>query len=96
MTLMIKVKNHQKVKNHCRYTRKYRGAAHSIFNLKCTVPKGRPVVFHKGLNYDYHFVIKKLEKELIVLKKIRKIQNQTFSVPRAKKVRRLIKIEKKS
>ena len=26
--------NYQKVRDHCHYTGKYRGAAHSIFNLK--------------------------------------------------------------
>ena len=49
-------KKHHKVRDHCHYTGKYRGAAHSICNLI-------PVVFHNGSTYDYHFIIKELVKE---------------------------------
>ena len=42
---------------------KYRGAVHSICNLKYSVPKKIPVVFHNGSNYDYHFIIKELAEE---------------------------------
>ena len=37
--------NYQKVNNHCHYTGTYRGAAHSICNLKFTVSNEIPVVF---------------------------------------------------
>ena len=37
--------------------------AHSICNSRFNVPKEIPVVFHNGLNYNYYFVIKELEKE---------------------------------
>ena len=56
-------KKQQKVKDHCHYTGKYRGAAHNIFNLRYKVPKEIPVVFHNGSTYDYHFIIKELVKE---------------------------------
>ena len=56
-------KNHRKVRNHCRYTCKYRNAAHSICNWKLNIPNPIPVVFHSGSNYDYDFIIKQLEKE---------------------------------
>ena len=55
--------NHRKVRNHCHYTRNYRGAAYSICNLKFNVPNEIPVVFHNGSNYDYHLIIKELVKE---------------------------------
>ena len=56
-------KKHHKVRDHCHYTGKYRGAAHNICNLKYKVPKEIPVVFHNGSTYDYHFIIKELVKE---------------------------------
>ena len=56
-------KKQQKVRDHCHYTAKYRGAAHNICNLRYKVPKGIPVVFHNGSTYDYLFIIKKLVKE---------------------------------
>ena len=56
-------KKHQKVKYHCHYMRKYRGAAHNICNLRYRIPKEIPIVFHNGSTYDYHFIIKKLVKE---------------------------------
>ena len=34
-----KDKKYRKVKDHCHYIRKYRGAAHGIYNLKNSVPK---------------------------------------------------------
>ena len=34
----------QKVRDHCLYTGKYRGAAHSVCNLRYTTPKTIPVV----------------------------------------------------
>ena len=56
-------KKQQKVRDHCHYTEKYRGAAHNICNLRYKVPKEIPVVFHNGSTYDYHFIIKELVKE---------------------------------
>ena len=56
-------KKHHKVKDNCHYMGKYRGAAHSICNLKYKIPKEIPIVFRNGCSYDYHFIIKKLVKE---------------------------------
>ena len=58
-----KDKNDRKIRDHSRYAGKYRGAAHSICNLKFNVPNEIPVVFHNGSNYDYHFIIKELANE---------------------------------
>ena len=52
-----------KVRDHCYYTGKYRGAAHSNCNLNYKIPKEIPVVFHNGSTYDYHFIIKQLARE---------------------------------
>ena len=59
----LKVQIIEKLGDRCRYTGKYRSAAHSICNLKFNVPNETPVVFHDGSNYDYHFIIKKSDFE---------------------------------
>ena len=56
-------KLYHKVRDHCHYTEKFRGAAHNICNLRYKIPKEIPVVFHNGSTYDYHFIIKQLAKE---------------------------------
>ena len=53
-------KEYFKVKDHCHYTGKYRGAAHRTCNLRCKTPKEIPIVFHNGSTYGYHFIIKEL------------------------------------
>ena len=56
-------KKSHKVRDHCHYTGKYRGAAHDICNLRYKIPKETPVVFHNGSTYDYHFIMKVLAEE---------------------------------
>ena len=56
-------KKYHKIKDHCHYTGKYRGAAHDICNVRYKIPKEIPVVFHNGSIYYYHFIIKKLAEE---------------------------------
>ena len=53
-----KFKLYQKVRDHCYYTGKFRGAAHSICNFSYKEPKEILVVIHNGSTYDYHFIIK--------------------------------------
>ena len=55
-----KNKKYHKVRDHCHYTGKNRGAAHDICNLRYKIPKEIPVVLHNGSTYDYHFIIKEL------------------------------------
>ena len=50
---------YQKVKDHCHYTGKFRGAAHSICNLRYKVPKNIPIVIHNA-GYDTDFIINQL------------------------------------
>ena len=57
--------SHTKVEYHCHYTGKYRGAAHSTCDLKFNAPNKIPVVFYKGSNYDYHFIINELANESV-------------------------------
>ena len=53
----LKDKNHRNVRDYCHYAEEYRGAPHSICNLKYSVPKNIPIIFHSGSNYDYHLII---------------------------------------
>ena len=51
-----------KVRDHCHYTGKYRGTAHSSCNLRYRIPDYIPVVFHNLAGYDAHLFIKELAK----------------------------------
>ena len=53
----------RKVRDHCHFTGKYRGATHNTCNLRYKIPKNIPVIFHNGSTYDYHFIIKELANE---------------------------------
>ena len=54
--------NRKKVKNHCHYTGKLRGAAHSKCNLNYKVQKEIPIIIHNA-TYDTHFIINQLAIE---------------------------------
>ena len=54
--------NRKKVKHHCHYTEKFRGAAHSKCNLNYKVLKDIPVIIHNA-SYDAHFTINQLVEE---------------------------------
>ena len=60
-------RNQYKVRDHCHYVGKYRGAAHNICNLRYKVPKEIPVVFHNGSTYDDHFIIRELKNLRVIL-----------------------------
>ena len=51
-----------KVRDHCHFTGKYRGAAHNKCNLRCRKPRVLPVIFHNLQGYDAHLFIKELAK----------------------------------
>ena len=59
----LKDKKYPKVRDYYHYAGEYKGAAHGISNLKYSVPKNIPAVFHNGSNYDYHFIMKELAEE---------------------------------
>ena len=75
---------YRKVRDHCHYAGKFRGAAYNIYNIRYNIPKKIPIVFHNGSTYDYHFVIKKLAEgfkgEFECLEENRE-KYITFSVP---------------
>ena len=49
-----------RVRDHCHFTGRYRGAAHNICNLKYSKPNNISVFFHNLSGYDSHLFIKKL------------------------------------
>ena len=83
-----KFTKYQKVKDHCHYTGKFRGAAHSICNLRCKIPKNILIVIHNA-GYDTHFIIEQLAEQFkgefnCIEKNMEKYI--TFSVPVKKNV----------
>ena len=59
----LKGKTYSRVRDHCHYIGEYRGAVHSIWNLKYCMPKKISIFSHDGSNYDYHSIIKELAEE---------------------------------
>ena len=51
-----------RVRDHCHYTGRYRGAAHNKCNLKYSKPNNISVFFHNLTGYDSHLFIKKLNE----------------------------------
>ena len=58
----IENNKYRKVKDHCHYTGKFRGAAHNYCNLRYKVPREIPIVIHNA-SYDTHFIINQLAEE---------------------------------
>ena len=57
------IKDNKKVRDHCHFTGKYRGAAPNKCNMSYKITKYIPAIFHNGSTYDYHLIIKELGKE---------------------------------
>ena len=55
-------KNKSKVKDHCHYIGKFRGAAHSECNLNYKVLKDIPIIIHNA-SYDTHLIINQLTEK---------------------------------
>ena len=53
-----------RVRDHCHYTGRYRGAAHNRCNLKYSKPNNISVFFHNLSGYDSHLFIKKLNNTM--------------------------------
>ena len=53
-------KQNKKVWDHCHFTGRFRGAAHSLCNLWYSKPKFIPVIFHNLSGYDRHLFITNL------------------------------------
>ena len=58
-------KDNHKVRDHCHFTGKYRGAAHKKCNLRLSIKPYKtkiPVVFHNLKGYDSHLIMQKIHK----------------------------------
>ena len=56
---------YRKSRDHCQYSGEYRGAAHSIYNLKYSVPKKIYIAFHNRSNSSANsFMIKFYHKRV--------------------------------
>ena len=58
--------NYRKVRDHDHYTGKYRGAAHSLCNLRYSEQRNLTIGMHNGSNYDFHLTSKELQKNLML------------------------------
>ena len=58
-----KYETYYKVRDHCHYTGKFRGATHNICNLRYKIQREIPVVLRDGSKYDFRLIIKELAEE---------------------------------
>ena len=72
----------KKVRDHCHYTGKFRGAAHNSCNLKFRKPKFIPIVFHNLSGYDAHLFIRNLGVEKGDIRCIPQNEENTFLLQR--------------
>ena len=71
--MKMNLKLHDKVRDHCHFTGKFRDATHNFCNLRYKIPKEIPIIlFHNGSTYDYHFQQQNLRVNLKAQKKIPK------------------------
>ena len=52
----------EKVRDHCRLTGKFRGAAHWSCNINLRLTKKVPAIFHNMRGYDSHLIFRELNK----------------------------------
>ena len=55
--------DNKKLRDHCNFTGKFRGAAHSECNMNYKITRDIPIVFHNLSSYDSHPIIKELANE---------------------------------
>ena len=78
--------NDDKVRDHCHYTGKYRGAAHGKCNLALKKDKTIPVGFHNGTKYDFHLLVRELGRVNGYIRTIARNSEQYISVEKAVRI----------
>ena len=80
----------RKVRDHCHFTGKFRGAAHSKCNLLARKPQFTPVFFHNLFGYDIHHFVTALSKKRgnirCILNNEEKYVSFSISIPIGKKI----------
>ena len=86
-----------KVREHYHYTSEYTVAAHSLFNLKYSIPIKISMVFYNRSSYGCLSIIKELEEEFEKNTSLGENSKKyiSSSVALQKEVQELIKMEKK-
>ena len=87
----FKIKD-RKVRDHCHYTGKYRGATHSNCNLQYKIPGHIPMIFHNPSGYNTHLFIRELSKHKSIMGVIAK--NKVYYISFSIKVKVGTKIDK--
>ena len=75
-----------KVRGHCHYTGKFRGAAHGKCNLALKKDKTIPVGFHNGTKYDFHLLVRELGRVNGHIRTIARNSEQYISVEKAVRI----------
>ena len=83
-----------KVRDHCHYTGKYRGAAHSKCNLALKKDKTIPVGFHNGTKYDFHLLVRELGRVNGHIRTIARNSEQYISVEKAVRISETTVVDK--
>ena len=70
--------NYKKVRDHDLYTGEYKGAAHSLCNLRYSEQRNLTTGMHNGSNYDFHLITKEIAKEFDALNVIPVNKNRKY------------------
>ena len=82
-----------KVRGHCHYTGKFRGAAHGKRNLALKKDKTVPVGFLNGTKYDFHLLVRELGRVNGHIRTIARNSEQYISVEKAVRISETIVVD---
>ena len=85
----------KKVRDHCHFTGKFRGAAHNKCNLQFKKPTFTPVIFHNLSGYDAHLFVKNLGKSEGNIKCIQTMKKNILVLAKKSLLMTMKKMEKK-
>ena len=88
-------KKDKKVRDHCHFTGKFRGAAHNKCNLQFKKPTFTPVIFHNLSGYDAHLFEKILERVREILNASRTMKKNILVSAKKSLLMTMKKMEKK-